>query len=624
MRCACLVLLAVPIAAYGQAPEARVVAVAATGHRVLAPEVAVGPRGEVAVIWLDAASAPVEAAAAAAAAGAAGAAAARHDRHDSAMDLWFARSTDGGASFGPAVRINSEAGTVWGFAVSKPKIAIGRAGTIHVVFPASSRDPRTGKTALVMAYARSADGGRHFAPQRLLHRMLDIDQSAFMDGGFTIAHAFGTVGVAPDGSVHAVWVDTRDMQATHGSAAAWTAVSRNDGRSFGPETVALADGVCPCCQLSIAFDAQSRLYLGSRRVTDDGHRNSSVAHAHDAHATRLQAPVQTSLAPWLLEGCPLKPTVVGIVGNDVFTAAYDGAETPAGVYLSVSRDQGATFGAARALHAEATVSDAPALAASAHGVFVAWHAKVGAGTRTVYWRHIDAQSLAMGPVTQVDETAGAGAPVGAAQSPALAARPDGRVQLVWQRGGDIATTVLDAAPVAAGPIAARAAASAAAPLVSGATAPAPASAPAPAPAPAIVAVDPARLRAELVARQGDVVLLSVWATWCVPCLREIPELVALEQEYSPRGLRLFGLSMDEPGAMAGGVEPFRREHFPQFSSWARGDSDMDQLVSVVDPAWNEILPTTYLIGRDGKVAARLQGRRTPAELRALIESALGT
>ena len=75
----------------------------------------------------------------------------------------------------------------------------------------------------------------------------------------------------------------------------------------------------------------------------------------------------------------------------------------------------------------------------------------------------------------------------------------------------------------------------------------------------------------------------------------------MAQELAPRGVTLLGLSMDEPSALTEQVEPFRRKHFPQFHTALRATADLDSIVSVVDPAWNEILPTTYLIGRDGKV-----------------------
>jgi len=145
-----------------------------------------------------------------------------------------------------------------------------------------------------------------------------------------------------------------------------------------------------------------------------------------------------------------------------------------------------------------------------------------------------------------------------------------------------------------------------------------------APSPAVVAappaqlIDPAGLGKLLAERRGKIVVLNLWATWCVPCLREIPDLVALEREFAARGVTLLGLGMDDPGALDAQVEPFRRKNFPAFRTWLRSEPDMDALVSVVDPAWNEILPTTYLIGRDGKVAKKLQGKRTLEQFRELI------
>jgi thiol-disulfide isomerase/thioredoxin len=137
-------------------------------------------------------------------------------------------------------------------------------------------------------------------------------------------------------------------------------------------------------------------------------------------------------------------------------------------------------------------------------------------------------------------------------------------------------------------------------------------------APAAQLVNPAGLGKLLAERRGKVVVLNLWATWCVPCLREIPDLVALEQEFAARGVTLVGLGMDDPGALTEQVEPFRRKNFPAFRTWVRSEPDMDALVSVVDPAWNEILPTTYLIGRDGKVAKKIQGKRTLEQFRELI------
>src|SRR5262249_5738199 len=47
--------------------------------------------------------------------------------------------------------------------------------------------------------------------------------------------------------------------------------------------------------------------------------------------------------------------------------------------------------------------------------------------------------------------------------------------------------------------------------------------------------------------KGKVVLVNFWATWCTPCLGEIPELIEMQEKYGPRGFVILGLAMDEEG-----------------------------------------------------------------------------
>jgi thiol-disulfide isomerase/thioredoxin len=143
-------------------------------------------------------------------------------------------------------------------------------------------------------------------------------------------------------------------------------------------------------------------------------------------------------------------------------------------------------------------------------------------------------------------------------------------------------------------------------------------------APAVVSyVSAPELRTVLEKQRGRVVVLNLWATWCTSCLREIPDLVSLERELGGRGLSVLGVAMDDPGDLDSLVRPFHAKYFPAFKSYLRREADMDALASVVDPAWNEVLPTTYLIDREGKVVGRLQGRLTLAQFRERAERALG-
>ena len=150
-------------------------------------------------------------------------------------------------------------------------------------------------------------------------------------------------------------------------------------------------------------------------------------------------------------------------------------------------------------------------------------------------------------------------------------------------------------------------------------------------APAAAAVQPvaaaqvataAQFREALQQQHGKVLIINFWATWCVPCLREVPDLLKLEAEFAARGVRLIGVAVDDPSPGAAQVEQFRRRYFPAFFTYARSGPEMDELASVIYPAWNEVVPTPYILDRQGKPVARLQGKKSLEEFRAAVDKAL--
>jgi len=110
--------------------------------------------------------------------------------------------------------------------------------------------------------------------------------------------------------------------------------------------------------------------------------------------------------------------------------------------------------------------------------------------------------------------------------------------------------------------------------------------------------------------RGEVILVNLWATWCAPCLREIPELLRLSAKYRASGFRLIAVAMDDPLDLETHVVPFRDQRFPAWDTFQRNEVEMDKFVSVVDPAWNEVLPSSYLINRTGKVVKKLFGGKS--------------
>ncbi|MDX2221825.1 MAG: TlpA disulfide reductase family protein [Rhodospirillaceae bacterium] len=137
---------------------------------------------------------------------------------------------------------------------------------------------------------------------------------------------------------------------------------------------------------------------------------------------------------------------------------------------------------------------------------------------------------------------------------------------------------------------------------------------------AVEAISPAAFKQVLAAEQGKVVVVNLWATWCAPCLTEIPDLMRMAADLAEFKVALIGVSVDEPRGDTGFIAAMRDRRFPGFRTYARDQTEVDYLVSVIDPAWNEVVPTTYVLGRDGTVKKRIQGKKSLAEFMAEVRA----
>ena len=108
--------------------------------------------------------------------------------------------------------------------------------------------------------------------------------------------------------------------------------------------------------------------------------------------------------------------------------------------------------------------------------------------------------------------------------------------------------------------------------------------------------DLAGVEQRLSAYRGRIVVLNFWATWCVPCKEEMPDLAAIQNEYAAFGLQVVGAAADQISDRAK-VLQFTRQMKINFPIWM-GATTEDMKRFGVGPG----LPATVLIGRDGKIA----------------------
>jgi cytochrome c-type biogenesis protein len=112
--------------------------------------------------------------------------------------------------------------------------------------------------------------------------------------------------------------------------------------------------------------------------------------------------------------------------------------------------------------------------------------------------------------------------------------------------------------------------------------------------------------------RGQVVLLNFWATWCVPCRSEIPGLNEMQRDLASRGFKVLGVSTSDSADL---VREYQKDVRQDYTV-ALGDDGVANKYAV------GVLPTTFVIDRQGRVRHKIIGEKSRAEFEALVKPLL--
>jgi thiol-disulfide isomerase/thioredoxin len=117
------------------------------------------------------------------------------------------------------------------------------------------------------------------------------------------------------------------------------------------------------------------------------------------------------------------------------------------------------------------------------------------------------------------------------------------------------------------------------------------------------------------------VLLNFWATWCPPCVKEMPDLADFYRAHAADGLRFVSVSVDHPDTRADRVEPFVRKHDLPFAVHVLTERSPENAGKALDIEWTGAVPATFLFDKNGRLLGSWFEETTREELEKTLKSA---
>ena len=119
-------------------------------------------------------------------------------------------------------------------------------------------------------------------------------------------------------------------------------------------------------------------------------------------------------------------------------------------------------------------------------------------------------------------------------------------------------------------------------------------------------------------RDNKLLLINVWATWCIPCREEFPDLVKLADKYE-KELEIIAISVDYEDEVETKVKPFLAKNNVNFKVYINGFKKDQEIIEFFNNDWNGALPGTFIYDRKGKQIKFIEGKRSFESFSSLLD-----
>jgi peroxiredoxin len=127
----------------------------------------------------------------------------------------------------------------------------------------------------------------------------------------------------------------------------------------------------------------------------------------------------------------------------------------------------------------------------------------------------------------------------------------------------------------------------------------------------------------LVRNETDKLLVvNVWASWCGPCVAELPDFVTMNRMYRKRNFQMITISIDEPEQKDAALKLLKDNH-ASMTNYISSVTNRDRLADIIDKEWQGPIPHTVLIAPGGKIIYRQTNAIEPIEVRKAVVDFIG-